>query len=329
MRADIFIPTSNRIDALKNCLDSLNGQTSKDFKVFLVGLKKDKEVEKLVAKFKDLNIDYFLQKKRGIIGAANEALKKAKGEIFIRTDDDVILGKDWFKNIVEPYRADKKIGGVTGPTIMNKRGIESRDLTSFLNNFKKRQNLFSKLLNLIYYRYIYEGKIKEVSLFLKSGAFTLGSNFPDCLKIKKIIEVDNLEACNWSCREKLLKSLGGFDEIYLKGLGDCSEADIPFKIKRLGYKIVFNPKAKLEHHVEIGSVQKARPASFYRIQNFIIFYHRHFPIKSPDQLSRFMINLVMQNGYYFYRFLTTGNFNQLGAIPGTMVGLFRAYVLKV
>jgi len=329
MKADIFIPTSNRIDALKKCLDSLNGQTSKDFKVFLVGLKKDKEVEKLVAKFKDLNIDYFLQKKRGIIGAANEALKKAKGEIFIRTDDDVILGKDWFKNIVEPYRADKKIGGVTGPTIMNKRGIESRDLTSFLNNFKKRQNLFSKLLNLIYYRYIYEGKIKEVSLFLKSGAFTLGSNFPDCLKIKKIIEVDNLEACNWSCREKLLKSLGGFDEIYLKGLGDCSEADIPFKIKRLGYKIVFNPKAKLEHHVEIGSVQKARPASFYRIQNFIIFYHRHFPIKSPDQLSRFMINLVMQNGYYFYRFLTTGNFNQLGAIPGTMVGLFRAYVLKV
>ena len=329
MKADIFIPTSNRIDALKKCLDSLNSQTSKDFKVFLVGLKKDKEVGKLVAKFKDLNIDYFLQKKRGIIGAANEALKKAKGEIFIRTDDDVILGKDWFKNIVEPYRADKKIGGVTGPTIMNKRGIESRDLTSFLNNFKKRQNLFSKLLNLIYYRYIYEGKIKEVSLFLKSGAFTLGSNFPDCLKIKKIIEVDNLEACNWSCREKLLKSLGGFDEIYLKGLGDCSEADIPFKIKKLGYKIVFNPKAKLEHHVEIGSVQKARPASFYRIQNFIIFYHRHFPIKSPDQLSRFMVNLVMQNGYYFYRFLTTGNFNQLGAIPGTMVGLFRAYVLKV
>lgn len=328
MKADIFIPTSNRTDALRKCFDSLNNQTSKNFNVFLVGLKKDKEVEKLVAKFKDLNINYFLQKKRGIIGAANEALKKARAEIFIRIDDDVILDKDWFKNIIEPYKEDKMIGGVTGPTIMNKKGIESRDLTAFLNNFKKSQNLFSKLLNLIYYRYIYENKIKEVSLFLKSGAFTLGSNFPDCLKIKKIMEVDNLEACNWSCREKLLKLLGGFDEIYLKGLGDCSEADVPFKIKKLGYKIVFNPKARLEHHVEVGRVQKARPASFYRIQNFIIFYHRYFPIKSFDQLSKFMVNLMMQNGYYFYRFLTTGSFNQLGAIPGTIIGLIKAYVFN-
>ncbi len=329
MKADIFIPTSNRINALNNCLTSLNNQTDKKFNVFLVGLKKDKDVEKLVASFKNLKIDYFLQKKPGIIGAANEALKKTKGEIFIRTDDDVILDKGWFKNLIQTYQEDKMVGGVTGPTIMNKKGIESRDLTAFLNNFKKSQNLFSKLLNLIYYRYIYEGKIKEVSIFLKSGAFSLGSNFSDCLKIKNIIQVDGLEACNWSCRTKLLKSLGGFDEIYLKGIGDCHESDIPFKIKKLGYKIVFNPKAKLEHHVEIGKVQKARPASFYRIQNFIIFYHRYFPIKSFDQLLRFKVNLLMQNGYYFYRFLTTGNFSQLGAIPGTIVGLFRAYILKV
>lgn len=328
MKADIFIPTSNRINALKKCLDSLNDQTSKNFNVFLVGLKKDKKIERLVKTFNNLEINYFIQKKKGIIGAANEALKKAKGEIFIRTDDDVVLDKDWFKNIIEPYKADKKIGGVTGPTLISQKGMAARDLTFFLTSFGKSKNPLFKLLSLIYYHYLYENKIKEVSLFLKSGAFTLGSNFSDCLKIKKIIEVDNLEACNWSCREKLLKSLGGFDEIYLKGLGDCSEADVPFRIKKLGYKIIFNPKAKLEHHVEIGGVKKARPAAFYRIQNFIIFYHRHFSIKSFDQFLRFMVNLMMQNGYYFYRFLTTGSLNQLGAFPGTIVGLIKAYIFN-
>ena len=328
MKADIFLPTSNRIEALRNCLVSLSNQTEKNFKIFLVGLEKDKEVEKLVASFKNLSIDYFIQKKPGIIGAANEALIKAKGEIFIRIDDDVTLDKDWFKNLIKTYREDKMVGGVTGPTIMNKKGLESRDLTAFLTDFKKSQNLFFKLLNLIYYRYIYEGRIKEVSTFFKSGAFSLGSNFTDCLKIKGIIEVDGFEACNFSSRTKLLKTLGGFDKIYLKGIGDCHESDIPFKIKKLGYKIVFNPKVKLEHHVEIGKVQKARPATFYRIQNFIIFYHRYFPIKSFDQLLRFKVNLLMQNGYYFYRFLTTGNFTLLGSFPGTIVGLFRAYILK-
>jgi len=329
MKADIFLPTSNRIEALKNCFVSLNNQTDKNFKIFLVGLKKDKDVEKLANIFKNLNIDYFIQKKPGVIGAANEALKKADGEIFIRIDDDVVLDKDWFKNLIQTYQKDKMIGGVTGPTLMNKKGINSRDLTAFLNNFEKSHNPFLKFLSNIYSQYLYQGKMKEVGLFLKSGAFTLGSNFPDCLKIKNIIEVDNLEACNWSCRENLLKSLGGFDEIYLKGLSECYEADIPLKIKKLGYKIVFNPKVKSEHHVEIGKVQKARPAAFYRIQNFIIFYHRYFPIKSFDQLLRFKVNLIMQNGYYFYRFLTTGNFSLLGAIPGTIVGLIRAYIFNV
>lgn len=329
MKADIFIPTANRPEALKNCLFSLSNQTEKKFNIFLVGLKKNKEIEKLVFGFKNLKIDYFIQKKPGIIGSANEALKKAKGEVFIRIDDDVVLDKNWFKNLLQTYQKNKEIGGVTGPTIMNKKGLESRDLTAFLNDFGKKQNLFFKLLRFIYYDYIYEGRIKEVSIFLKSGAFSLGSNFPGCLKIKKIIEVDGFEACNFSCRTKLLKSFGGFDEIYLKGIGDYHESDLPFRIKKRGYKIVFNPKVKLEHHVEIGKVQKARPAAFYRIQNFIIFYARYFPIKSFDQLLRFKVNLLMQNSYYFYRFLTTGNLSLLGAIPGTIIGLFRAYILKV
>jgi glycosyltransferase involved in cell wall biosynthesis len=103
MKVDIFLPTSNRIKALRNCLVSLNNQTDKNFKIFLVGLKKDKEVEKLAISFKNLNIDYFIQKKPGIISAANEALRKTQGEIFVRIDDDVVLDKDWFKNLIKTY----------------------------------------------------------------------------------------------------------------------------------------------------------------------------------------------------------------------------------
>ena len=127
IRADIFIPTSNRVEPLKKCLDSLQDQTNKQFKVLLVALKPNENVKNLVNLYKNLDIDYFIQKDKGIIPAGNEALQKAKHEIFIRIDDDVILDKYWFKSLITRFDSDKNIGGVTGPTIMSSNGIKSRD----------------------------------------------------------------------------------------------------------------------------------------------------------------------------------------------------------
>lgn len=326
MKADIFIPTSNRINALAQCMKSLDRQTFKNFKIYLVGIEKSVSVEELLRDYIDLEVEYFIQKKPGIIGAANEALEKARNEIFIRIDDDVVLDDAWFENLIKTFEADVKIGGVTGPTIMSEEGIKSRDLTAFLDKFSKSKNFALRWLSYFYSSYIYENKIYDVSKFLRSGAFTLGSNFENCLKIKSQLEVDNLEACNWSCRMEILKKNGGFDEVYLKGLGDYHESDAAFMIKESGYKLIFNPLVKLKHNVEIGKVKKARPMPYYRIQNFFIFYGRHIKIKSLDHLMRFMANVFLQNGYYIFRFLTTGSFDQFGAIPGTFVGIVRGFM---
>ncbi len=325
MKADIFIPTSNRLAALKACLTSLNHQTLSNFHIYLVGLCFDSKVELLVRKYKNLDIEYFVQHQPGIIGAANEALVRAKNDIFVRLDDDVVLDKDWYRNLLLTYKRFPRVGGVTGPTLMSEAGLKSRDLTTFLENFKKSNNPLLGLLNWVYQDYIYENKIFEVSRFLDSGAFTLGTNYSSCLKIKQLVDVDTLEACNWSCRTALLRQVGGFDTIYLKGLGDYHEADIPFKIRKIGFRTVFDPKVILKHNVEVGKVTKARPASYYRIQNFIIFYSRHIKFTSKRKILRFSCNLLLQNLYYVYRFLTTGNVSQLGAIPGTVVGIFHIY----
>lgn len=327
-KADIFIPTSNRYDSLKLCLDSLNNQSNKEFKVLLVGLKPDLKIQQLVESYKNLQIDYFIQKDKGIINAGNKALQKSTCEIFVRSDDDVIFDKNWFNNLIIRFESDKNIGGVTGPTCMSKQGIKSRDLTNFLDNFKKSKNILLKLISRLYFNYLYENKINHVSTFLKSGVFTLGSNYESCLNVKDIVVVNHLEACNFSVRTSLLKQVNGFDLIYLKGLGDYHEADTAMKIKNLGYKLVFDPKVMLQHNVEVGVVQKSRPNSYYRIQNFIIFYFRFFKIKDIDQLFRFLTNLSMQNFYYIFKFFSTKDVSQLYAIFGTFVGFYRVFVLK-
>lgn len=328
MTADIFIPTSNRLDSLKNCLKSLNAQSHKNFRIIIVGINRDKQVITLINSFKRLNILYIIQKEKGLINAANLALKRANKDIFIRIDDDVAVDRDWLKNIIKTFESSDKIGGVTGPTVMTNQGVKSRDLTAFLSVFKKSKNPLLKLLFSIYFDFLYEKKLYKPSLFLSSGVFTLGSNFKAATQLKKNIEINNLEACNFSIRTKLLKKVGGFDGIYLKGLGDYHESDAALKVKDLGYKLMFDPKAKVQHLVEFGKVSKARPAPYYRIQNFIIFYFRFFPIKSATQVIKFATNLCFQNAYYIYRFATTGQSNQLSAMPGTIVGLISVIFSK-
>src|SRR3989338_1235546 len=323
MKADIFVPTSNRIDALEQCLESLSKQSRRDFRVLLVGLRKDENVEKLITKFPQIEIEYFIQKKKGLIGAANEALQVAENEIFVRIDDDSIHDEFWYENIIKTFESDEKIGGVTGPTVMSEAGVKSRDLTAYLEKFKNSRNPFLRAFYSLYNDYLYENKMYEVSQFLKSGVFTLGSNFKEASNLPASIEVNNLEACNWSARTALLRQIGGFDEIYVKGLGDYHEADAALKIKKTGHVLIFNPKVKLRHNVEVGTVDKARPAPYWRIQNFIIFYFRFFDIESIGQFVRFLTNVLLQNGYYVFRFFTTGKLSQLGALTGTFVGFAK------
>lgn len=321
-KASIFIPTSNNINALKPCLKSLQNQSRKDFNIILIGKEKNEDIENLTYVFKTLRIKYLIQKKPGLVTAANEALKKTKSKIFIRIDDDIVADQNWFKNILETFRLNKNIGAVTGPTIINSKNTSSRDLIYYLKK-RRNRNLLFKLINIIYHKYLFENKTYEVGKFLRSGVFTIGSNFKQYIP-KTIIDVDNLEACNFACKTNILRKIGGFDKVFSKGLGEYHEADVAFKIKSLKLKILFNPKVKVNH--EIKNNHTVRPESYYRIQNFIVFYKRYFKIDSFDTLLRFTLYLMVQNLYYSFKFLSTGKIDQLKSIPGTFIGLYKNYV---
>lgn len=301
IQANIFIPTTNRVKSLHKCLQSLNNQSNKEFSIIIIGKEKNALVKKVIKKFNSLNILYTVQKKRGLVGAANEALKKSNHSIFVRIDDDVVCDKNWFKNILLTFGKNKKIGAVTGPTLLTKKGFQSRDMLKILEIARKNSNIFLKFFYNFYNDYICEGKLFHVGRFFKSGAFSIGSNFAACLKLK-LTEVENLEACNFACQTDLIKKLGGFDRTFEKGLGEYHEADLAFKIRKLGYKIIFNPKIKVWHHVENSAV-KTRPDSLNRLRNFIIFYKRHIGFKNLGYFFRFSVNLFGQISYHIYKSL--------------------------
>jgi len=320
----IFIPTCNRAASIKKVLDSLAQQTYKHFEVIIVDYKSTDSTLKIIDSFKKvLMIKLIRQKKKGLSRAANEALKIAEGEIFIRTDDDVIMSPKWLEAIVETFKGDDTIGGVTGPTVVPKNHLTSRDLLFFTEKFRQG-NLLWKFIGKIYFNYLLERNPYRVSNWCKSGAFSLGSNYESSLN-EPIREVNNLEACNFSVRTKLLKKIEGFDLNYVD-LGEYHEPDAAFKIMNLGYRLIFNPKASLNHCPSQDGFYKDRPNSYTRMTNFIKFYFSHIKPNTFDKFLRFSSYLLFLNSFYIFQFLKKRQINQLGAIQGTFVGLLKELI---
>lgn len=317
-KADIFIPTSKQVMCLRNCLDNLTRQTFKYFRVILVSKINNPEIKKLIKTY-NLHISYHVQKNPGLVGAANLALLKSKAPIFIRIDDDVAVSSNWFKEVLRAFNENEDVVAVTGPTLLSNEGLKARDSISYLTPSIRSKSILRKLLGLWYYQYISEGQSQTVGKFFKSGAFSTGSNFRKSLSINEKY-VENLEACNFAVKTRYLKKFGGFDRTFEMGLGEYHEADLAMKIRAVGKKIIFNPRAYVYHNVEFDSPE-VRPDSFNRIKNFIVFYKRHIGFRNADYLLRFMNNVFFQNGYYIYKFIKTGNLGLLGSIPGTLAGL--------
>lgn len=318
-RISILIPTKNRRESLGKMLDSLLRQSFRDFEVILAdGRSTDGTLEMLNKYSKSFPINV-VDGEGGLVSAMNNAWKAAGGEIVIRTDDDVVTTPDWLKVIWKTFESDPKVGGVTGPTTIPKEHLKTRDVFLAQERFRSGGMIW-RLLGKIYYDFLMEGEPFRVSHWFKCGAFSLGSNYADCLKMKEPLVVNNLEACNYSVRRNLLAKVGGFDPLFT-GVGEYHEPDVAFKIQNLGYKLIFHPKAQVFHCPVQTGIYKARPRSFSRAQNFVNFYFRHIKPDTPSKFFRFYSYLIFINLFWFYKFLSSKQILELGAIPGTLLAI--------
>ena len=279
-RVTVCIPTKNRLEELKRMKASLDKQTFRDFEVLVI----------------DAN-----DVPGGLVKQVNHGLDQAKGEIFIRTDDDAEASSQWLEEIVKVFDRSSRIGGVTGPTIYPDMG--SRDI------FSLQKKLFWPL-NILYYDYIQEGSVFSVGKVWRSGALSLGSNYFDVDECKHYIwcEVDVHDCCTFACRTDIIRKVGGFDEAF-GGVGDFNETDMSFKIRKAGYQIIFNPNAYVYHHTsKAGVFQERADATAGRVRNFRIWFHRWL---KPN--PRYYIYLLFMNLYYTYKFLTTRQVGYLGS----------------
>ena len=205
-------------------------------------------------------------KESPLVKARDLGWRKAKGEIVAWIDDDVVVDKNWAKNLIKVLQDHPEVGGVSGPTIVAENLLKNRLVFWWYG----KKNWLAKL----WVKLVLDNQPFNVGKITKIGWWSPGSNFKSCLKLKGLQEVDYLEACNMVLRRDLVKKVGGFDLNY-KGTSEWCELDLAMRIKRLGYRLVWSREVKVEHHVSRSGVFKERRKWGERIKNYLRFRKRH------------------------------------------------------
>ena len=206
----ISIPTLNRAEVLSHLLLSILNQSVYPKEVVIVDDSKNDETKNLVKRMqkdfsrKNIELKYLRGKGQGVTQARNAGIANSTGEIHCSLDDDVILQKDYIKEILKVYEAYPDVSGVAGHVINIGLG------------FPARSNAICKLFP---------------SFFLekdKSRVFATGVSYP--YPLTHTIECEWLSGNNCTYKRKILGQFKWDENLSRYSL--CDDMDISYRIQK-------------------------------------------------------------------------------------------------
>lgn len=234
MTASIIIATYHRKNSLVRLLKSLKG-----VKAEIIIVEQGENNRQV---YEPYNVRYFFLKNPSTVKAENLGAKKAKGDILLFFDDDVIVKSNTVSYHLKNYK-NASIGAVVGRVVTDGQPIESKATNTARINF--------------------------------------WLDFEDHYSSTIPQEVDTLIGCNMSVRRDLFKRVGGFDENFTWPALRF-ESDLSQRIIKEGYRIRFDPKAEVRHVRESkgGSRKSEGKLKWYYnfFKNEMYFALKHRPL---------------------------------------------------
>jgi len=110
-KVTIAIPTYNRVDLLKEAIESVLSQTYKDFELLICDNASTDNTEKMVSTFSDPRIKYHKNKNNiGMMNNWNKCVELSRGKYLMILGDDDKLYPEFLKTSLEVHRDNPKIG---------------------------------------------------------------------------------------------------------------------------------------------------------------------------------------------------------------------------
>jgi glycosyltransferase involved in cell wall biosynthesis len=254
----IIIPTYNRSDILKKCLQNICNlkKPSKNHEVLVIDNGSTDNTEETIQSFQNKikNLRYFFDKTPGLHVGRHLGVREAKGNILCYLDDDSFVTKNWLVGIEKAFQKNDVVlaGGPDIPCYEQKS-------PGWLKYFWTETG-FGKNLS-------------ELSLL-------------DFGKKEKYIPTSFVYGCNFIIRKQTLIEFGGFhpDSVprdLLRFRGD-GETGLSANLNKAGIKAYYSPEIKIYH-----LVSKSRMTREY-------FEYRHYAQGISESFTRFRL----ENGIY-------------------------------
>jgi glycosyltransferase involved in cell wall biosynthesis len=260
-KISVIIPTKNRFHDIIKCIDSILIQTLLPDEIVVVDASDTQELKSKIEEFKSEKTEFvYVHTKPGVCYQRNIGIERSSGDIVFFLDDDVILDKDFVKEIVNIFGNDKerKIGGVCGDIIIIKN--QSRSVM-----YPIKRAISTVLATMFFHIKIGSG----------NGNFQL-SGFPTyCYGTNKIANVECLPSGLTAFRREVLNEFAWDENIYY-----MTDDDFSYRVSRK-YKNVYTPYARLVHNVS----PTAREKAYLRKKLLIKSYCRHFSKNLPQDFK--------------------------------------------
>jgi GT2 family glycosyltransferase len=283
----IIIPTCNRPFLLKHCIERVLAQPYPHKEVIVVDSSSNDASETVVAQFPEVISVRIRGQHNNRPQAKNKGMTCASGDIICFIDDDSMVCPTWLNTVVEIHR-DDTIGAAGGRVV---RAPEPyRDEVAGSPHMTVTR----------WGRVIWEGAE---------------------LVSTERVDVDHLISCNVSFRRDALEQVGGFDPYYtITSLRE--ETDICIRVKKAGWRIVFEPSMQVVHYSarSRGFFMRKPSVQYSSGRNSMYFAIKQYGIK-PRVLAG---QLVVDPGANLVKVSSLAGMFMLGTIAefvGRLVGL--------
>jgi len=266
MKISIIVPSYGRPKTLEDFLKSLKKTIPKNFNFQIIVVVNDDTSQNIQGYFNVLRQikipgiePLIFQKKLGSVGARNEGIKKVKGGIIFFFDDDTEIIPGYFEKIL-PLFKEKNIGAVGGAEIKKKS---------------------STMFHSVWF------SIRKPGTITPDGDI-ISNYFYD--RKSKPLEVDSLHGSNLAITKEALKKIKFWDKDFYGVYRD--ETDFTYRIKKAGYKILFNPATGVIHKetVQGGNVppQKKKQWAYWYFRNTSYFFFKNVYNGNPINFFSFL-----------------------------------------
>ncbi len=210
---DVIIVSHNNKNILGDCIDSINNQTYKKIKIYLLDNDSTDNTKEFIKKNYS-SINFVDVPNEGPSKKRNIGMSMSNSEYFVVMDSDAKLTKEWIKNAVKYMDSHLDVG------LCNGKIIRADGLIDAAGGILARNG----------------------------GGTDIGFGEKDIGQYNSFRRVGYLKSASLIIRKKMVQEIGGFDSDYYYGVED---SDLGLRANIAGWKVVYNSDLvsfHLSHH---------------------------------------------------------------------------------